>query len=115
MLAAAQLELLLFIVIAVFGIAFIGNIPLVMGLAMALAPMWAYLFDEDATIIWGLGVIILLVIAKRLTGNWTPLPRNGAGRVLLYRFLYDRDTKDRHAWVRRASVDSSITQTQGTP
>ncbi len=106
MLAIAQLELLLFIIIAIFGIAFIGNIPVVMGFSMALSPMWAYLFDEEAPVIWGLCAIIALIIAKRLTGNWTPLPRAGGGKVLLNRFLYDRDTKERQAWVTRRAVDN---------
>jgi len=106
MLALAQLELLLFIIVAIFGIAFIGNIPLVMGLAMLLAPMWAYVFDEDAALIWGFGTIVLLIIVKRLTGNWTPLPPDGGRRTLLNRLLYDRDTKERHAWVKRTGVDN---------
>ncbi|MEE9286175.1 MAG: glycerol-3-phosphate acyltransferase [Dehalococcoidia bacterium] len=103
LLAVARLELLLFVIIAVFGYAFTGSAPIWLGLATALLPFWSYALGREAALIWGNGIMVALVVLKRLLGNWDPLPERGKARVLLYRFILDRDTRDRRAWVRRGT------------
>ena len=101
LIAAAQLEMLMFITIAVFGVAFYGNVPAIMGLATLLTPLWSFAFSREDALIWGTAVMVALIAFKRLTGNWTPLPVYGKGSVVMNRLVYDRDTKDREEWVRR--------------
>ncbi len=108
LLAAAPVEFLLFSFVALFFVAFLKNVPLVMGFSIALVPVWATVLREDAHIIWGTGIIVLLILAKRLAGNkLDSLPKEGKAQVLLYRFLYDRDTRDRLEWVRRRDPDQA--------
>ena len=71
-------------------------------------PLMAYLLpaaikmaDGHALIWYCLGVLGL-VVAKRLTSNWTPLPTDlPRRRVLLNRLVRDRDVDDRNKWVER--------------
>lgn len=58
---------------------------------------------------WCLLGILLILIAKRVIAE-RPLPRDQWKRVMLYRLLFDRDTRDREAWIYRDSTDE-----QGPP
>ena len=99
LLAVARLELLLVTVIALFGIAFWGSVPLFLGLSAALLPMWSWLLERGEAYILGLGLMALAIIVKRLLGN--ELPERWSARLVLYRLLFDRDVLDREEWVRR--------------
>ena len=57
--------------------------------------------DNLVTVWYSLG-LLTLVILKRLTSNWTPLPHDlPRRRVLLNRLLRDRDVDNREQWVER--------------
>lgn len=99
LLAVARLELLLVTIIALFGIAFWGSVPLFLGLSAALLPMWSWLLERSEAYILGLGLMALAIIVKRLLGN--ELPERWTAHVVLYRLLFDRDILDREEWVRR--------------
>ena len=101
LLAMAQLELLLFTVIALLGLAFTVNPPVSLAVATAMLPLWSATFERPAPFLWGMSAIVVLVAAKRLEGNREPLPRHGKLGVLAYRLALDRDTRARHEWVRR--------------
>ena len=101
LLAAARMELLLFIIIGVFGFAFTGSVPIWLGLAAVLLPFWSFALGSEAPLIWGNGIMVALVALKRLVGNWDPLPQRGRVMVLLNRLFLDRDTMDREAWLHR--------------
>ena len=80
LLAVARLELLLVTIIALFGIAFWGSVPLFLGLSAALLPMWSWLLERGDAYILGLGLMALAIIVKRLLGNelpkrWSCAPR----------------------------------------
>ena len=70
--------------------------------AMVSLPVLAYRFDRPAeilTVTVGIGVLLM---AKRLTANWEPLPEgSSAVRVLAYRALWDRDVPKQEAWAER--------------
>ena len=57
----------------------------------------------DGTIlVWFCLGVLALVVLKRLSSNWGPLPRNlSRGRVFLNRLFRDRDVDDRNEWVER--------------
>ena len=101
LLAAARLELLLFGIVAIFGVAFSGNVPVVMGVALLLLPFWSFALSQELPLIWGNGIMAFIVFVKRLIGNEGRLPEVRRGTVLLYRLLFDRDTKDRDEWIHR--------------
>lgn len=108
LLAAAPLELALWGFVSLFGVVMFGSVPLWLGLSTLLVPVWAGLLREVAPVIWGTSGVAVLVVAKRLTGNKLgPILSPGRGRVLLYRFLFDRDTRDRAQWVRRGDPSTS--------
>ena len=99
LLAVARLELLLVTIIALFGIAFWGSVPLFLGLSAALLPMWSWLLERGEAYILGLGLMALAIVVKRLLGN--ELPERWSGSIIFYRLLFDRDILDREEWVRR--------------
>ncbi len=86
------------------------NVPLMMGIAMALLPAWGIAWEQDPVYVRGITFIVLVLIFKRLLGNRSvKMPTAGKGKVLLYRLLYDRDIKDRDEWVRRREMRDSST------
>ena len=99
MLAVARLELLLFTIVGLFGIAFWGSVPLFLGLSAALLPMWSWLLERSEAYVLGLGLMVLVVVLKRLLGN--ELPEKWSKRIIFYRLFFDRDVRDRDEWVRR--------------
>ena len=99
LLAVARLELLLVTIIALFGIAFWGSVPLFLGISAALLPMWSWLLERSEAYILGLGLMALAIIVKRLLGN--ELPERWNARIIFYRLFFDRDVRDRDEWVRR--------------
>ena len=99
LLAMGRLELLLVAIIALFGIAFWGSVPLFLGLSAALLPLWSWLLERGEAYILGLGLMALAVVVKRLLGN--ELPERWHGRIIFYRLFFDRDVRGREEWVRR--------------
>lgn len=86
-----------FIGVSLAGVA-LGAVPQCVGLGVVLAPLAAIARGQSPEIVAGLAVLPALVLAKRLLTNEPSLPRDGS--VLLNRLLYDRDTREREAWVR---------------
>ena len=57
---------------------------------------------DGATLAWFCLAVLTLVLMKRLTSNWGPLPGNlPRGKVFINRLLRDRDVDDRNQWVER--------------
>ena len=54
-----------------------------------------------------LGGMALMLVLKRLTANWErpSTERYGLARVLLHRFLWDRDVPRQEAWTGRMPQD----------
>ena len=102
-LGAAPLQLVPFTSFAVLTILLFKNVPLMMGIAMLLLPVWGVLWEQDPAYIRGISGILVLMIAKRLAGNGPAGPVEGGSKVFLYRLLFDRDIKDRNEWVRRGA------------
>jgi len=89
-----------FIGVSLVGVA-LRAVPQCVGLAILLPPLAALATGQSPEIVVGLAVVPALVFAKRLLTNRPALPRDGS--VLLNRLLYDRDTREREAWVRGAA------------
>ena len=57
---------------------------------------------DGTTLAWFCLGILALVILKRLSSNWGPLPRDlPRGKVFVNRLFRDRDVDDRNEWVQR--------------
>ena len=71
-------------------------------------PLMAFFFPaelkmmEGTALVWFCLGLLGVVTFKRLTSNWTPLPRElSRKRVFLNRLFRDRDVDDREEWVER--------------
>ncbi len=100
MLALAPKEALIIVAVGLAGIPLHQTAVSVLT-AIALIPLLCWYFGESRVVVLGGVAVLALIIAKRLEANRKRMtPGAGKGRVLLYRFLYDRDIKDRKAWIR---------------
>ena len=75
---------------------------------LAALPVLFFLFPEGLkladglTMVWYTLGVMGLVVLKRLSSNWTPLPADVPRRkVFLNRLMKDRDVDDRSQWVER--------------
>ncbi len=66
-------------------------------------PVTAILVGRDPEAVYMLGAMAVMLVVKRLVGNWEwpSTDRYGPGRVLLHRFLWDRDVPRQEAWTGR--------------
>ncbi len=88
------------------GVSLVGvslkAVPQFVGLAIVAAPLAALAKGQAPEIVAGMAAMAVLIIAKRLLTNRPSIPAGADVRtVLLNRLLYDRDTREREAWVRR--------------
>ena len=96
-----------FIVLSLLGVA-LRMVPQLIGLAVIVAPVAALAAGQSPEIVWGLAGMAALIIAKRLVTNRPSLPPDADARTVLFnRLLYDRDTREREAWVQRGRDESS--------
>lgn len=88
-------------------LALLRSPPLAMGVGAVLVPLWSVLLSEPQTVTLACVGLVVLIVAKRLTGSPVPVPvAQPLGRRLLYRLLFDRDVPSRGEWVhRRPSQD----------
>lgn len=77
-------------------------VPQLVGLGIAVAPLAALAKGQATEIVAGTAGLAALIIAKRLLTNHPAIPTGADARaVLLNRLLFDRDVRDREAWLRR--------------
>lgn len=105
--------LIIFVAIWVGGLAVFKNSPLLMLAGMLAAIVSAPFIptniaimssDEPCMMMWILIGMLLLLVIKRITAE-RPIPKENWKEVLLYRLLYDRDTRNREAWIYRKPAD----------
>jgi glycerol-3-phosphate acyltransferase PlsY len=77
-------------------------------IALILLPVMAIAFPDGlkmvdgSTLVWFFIGVLALVVLKRLSSNWTPLPAEiPRKKVFFNRLLRDRDVDDRNQWVER--------------
>jgi acyl phosphate:glycerol-3-phosphate acyltransferase len=89
-----------FIIVALLGVA-LRAIPQFVALGLVLAPAGALLASQSMTIFAGALLLAAVVLIKRVAANGAPAAEYARPQVWLFRLLYDRDVRDRDAWVRR--------------
>ncbi|MFQ5826146.1 MAG: glycerol-3-phosphate acyltransferase [Dehalococcoidia bacterium] len=100
-LVIAPRELVIAGTVVVVGLLLLRNLPLASGLAVLSLPLASLGLEEPPPLTWGLLGILTLVMLKRLLGNRLPSISSHGKRVIIYRLVFDRDIRDRRAWIRR--------------
>lgn len=100
--AAAIWPMIVFFGVA-FGVLFIVHrtpVPVLVGLITL--PITSAIVNEPLHLTMAYLLLLLIIVIKRLTAQPnTAAVKADMGNVLLNRFLFDRDIKDRSAWVYR--------------
>jgi glycerol-3-phosphate acyltransferase PlsY len=109
----SPVALVTFIVIGVAGVP-VRAIPQGVALALVATPFAALAAGQDATIVAGCAALAAIALLKRVLANGAPPAERARPEVYVNRLLYDRDIRDREAWVHgeRATARGGI---EGTP
>ena len=71
-------------------------------MSIVLLPTLGYVMGQPAEVVLTVVAIGALLVVKRLTANWEPIPPEyGVLRVLAFRILWDRDVPKRVEWTNR--------------
>jgi glycerol-3-phosphate acyltransferase PlsY len=97
--------LLSFFVFASAGVLLIHNVPIGTGSGIAAMPLVSWLAHEPTEMTLGFLAMFLIMIIRRLTAPRTSLSASVPFReMMLNRFLFDRDIRDKEAWLKRQPV-----------
>ena len=70
--------------------------------ALAALPLLTWLFGQPAALTWTAVAVGLVIVAKRVTGNWESLTSEGRWyTVTANRIVWDRDVSSKEAWLSR--------------
>lgn len=84
------------------GVFFLHNLPLGVFAGITALPLVAWGFGRPLPIILGFAAIFLILVIKRLAVPRAAIASStGTGQLLLNRLLFDRDIRDREAWIYR--------------
>jgi glycerol-3-phosphate acyltransferase PlsY len=99
------------LIIVAIGTFVIHNVPLGVGVAVAALPLVSWAVGDPLPITLGFLVIFLITVIKRLARPRTAIAASLSNRqLLLNRLLFDRDIRDRKAWIHRAPPEASSTE-----
>ena len=99
------------LIIAAIGAFVIHTVPLGVGVAVAALPLVSWAVGDPLPITLGFLVIFLITVIKRLAMPRTAIAASLSNRqLLLNRLLFDRDVRDRKAWIHRAPLETSSTE-----
>jgi glycerol-3-phosphate acyltransferase PlsY len=87
-----------------------GWIPQFVIIALFAAPYGAVVAGQSAATAWGCLALAVVASVKRLLGNERPSPEHPVPDVYLNRLVYDRDVRERDAWVRRGLSIADLQQ-----
>jgi glycerol-3-phosphate acyltransferase PlsY len=93
------------LVIIAIGAFIVHNVPMGMVVGVAPAPLVSWLTGKPTEMTWGFLAIFLIMVIRRLTAPKTPLAASvSTGELLINRLLFDRDIRDKEAWLQRQPV-----------
>ncbi len=98
-----------FMAIMILNVLTVRNIPIGIGIAVAVMPIVSWLTIEPESgqlaLTMGFVAMFIIMVIRRLTPRRTPASASvPTGELLLNRFLFDRDIRDREAWIHRRPV-----------
>ena len=78
--------------------------------ALIILPLVSWIVGEPLSIILGFLVVTLLLVSRRLTAPKTSLTDSvGSVHLFMNRLVFDRDIRDRKAWINRKPLDTGLT------
>jgi len=99
------------LIIAAIGTFVIHSVPLGVGAAIAALPLVSWAVGEPLPITLGFLAMFLITVVKRLAMPRTAISASLSNRqLLLNRLLFDRDIRDRKAWIYRAPPEAGSTE-----
>jgi len=99
------------LIITIIGTFVIHNVPLGVGVAVAALPLVSWAVGDPLPITLGFLAIFLITVIKRLAMPRTAIAASLSNRqLLLNRLLFDRDIRDRKAWIHRGPLEASSTE-----
>ena len=99
------------LIITIIGTFVIHNVPLGVGVAVAALPLVSWAVGDPLPITLGFLAIFLITVIKRLAMPRTAIAASLSNRqLLLNRLLFDRDIRDRKAWIHRGPLAASSTE-----
>jgi len=100
-----------FLAIASFTI-LLKSSPLPVLAGIASLPLVSWFFSQPLPVTLGFLAIFLIIVIRRLTARQPIAVSIGKKELLLNRLLFDRDIRDRKAWIHRAPPEVSSTEQQ---
>ena len=107
LLALAPWALAAFIIIALAGVA-LRAIPQFVAIALVATPVLGAISGASPAVIAGCGALGVIAMVKRVLANSAPAQDCARPGVWLTRLAYDRDIRNREAWVRRGLAGDSM-------
>jgi glycerol-3-phosphate acyltransferase PlsY len=93
-------SLIAFLAIMIINVLTVRNIPIGIGIAVAAMPIVSWAVGEPLAMTMGFVALFVIMIIRRLTPRRIPISASvPMGELLLNRFLFDRDIRDREAWI----------------
>jgi glycerol-3-phosphate acyltransferase PlsY len=93
-------SLIAFIAIMLINLFTVRNIPVGIGICVALMPIISWAVGEPLAITLGFVAMFVIMIIRRLTPRRTQISASvPTGELLLNRLLFDRDIRDRETWI----------------
>lgn len=97
-----------FSAILIIGMIIIRSSPLPVLIGLVALPLVSW-FQESLSVTLSFLAIFLIIVIKRLTAQ-RPVSAVSKGELLLNRLLFDRDIRDRKAWMHQAPPKTSSTE-----
>lgn len=95
-------SLIIFLAIAGIFIFIVHNLPGGTATGIAAMPLVSWLAHEPLALIWGFLAVFLVMVIRRLTAPKTSLTASvPTGELIINRLLFDRDIRDKEAWIYR--------------
>jgi len=106
--------LVVFLVITAIGMLILRSSPVPIFASIVALPLVSWGFGEPQAITLGFLAMFLIIVVKRLVVPRATIAASVSYReLLLNRLLFDRDIRDKKAWIHRAPPEASSTEQQG--
>ena len=103
-----------FLAIAGIGLFIIHNLPVGVSAGILATPLVSWGLGEPLPITLGFLAMFLIMVIRRLTAQRTPLTASVTpGQLLVNRLLFDRDIRDKKAWINRNLPEQQEKQREG--
>jgi len=103
-----------FLVIAAIGLYIIRNFPLGVGAGILATPLVSWGLGEPLPITLGFSAMFLIMVLRRLTAPRTSFTASvTTGQLLVNRLLFDRDIRDKKAWINRSLPEQQEKRREG--